>query len=199
MEKDLSIPTQLFAAPTLEIVALGSSQITFMNLFALPLFQGVSDIMPGLEYCVIELERNKEAWTNKINEEKARLTPPDHGLMMDGMLSPRSMSLATPSDASHQSPGSPTNSYDHVNGLKMVPSKKKISKFVPDEGAGLGNYGPMPEMSKTEINFSLSNQKFSGQTSPTSGMFVMSPSPLFFRPHIICPTANSITSHDVIQ
>lgn len=102
MEQDLGIPTALFAAPVREIVELGKSQIGFMNLFAIPLFQGVTDVMPGMGFCVEELQRNKAAWEMKIAAEQARARQDSDDSMKDGMFSPRSMSLAHPSDASHQ-------------------------------------------------------------------------------------------------
>src|SRR6201995_664470 len=91
MEQDLGIPSALFAAPVREIIELGKSQLGFMNMFALPLFQGVTDVMPGMEVCVDELNRNKARWEQKIAEEqsRARLDSVD-SRMMDGMFSPRS-------------------------------------------------------------------------------------------------------------
>lgn len=108
MEADLGIESALFAAPVREIIELGKSQISFMNMFAIPLFQGVTDVMPAMAFSVDELQRNKSAWEGKIYEEqqaKARRES-DASVMNDGMFSPRTMSLATPSDASQQKGGS---------------------------------------------------------------------------------------------
>src|SRR5271167_1992064 len=94
MEKDLGIPSALFAAPVREIIELGKSQLSFMNLFAIPLFQGVTDVMPAMEFCVEELHRNKFGWELKIREEQERSRQDSvDSAMMDGMFSPRTMSV----------------------------------------------------------------------------------------------------------
>ncbi|KAK0126831.1 3',5'-cyclic-nucleotide phosphodiesterase [Cadophora gregata] len=106
METDLGIPTALFAAPTRAPIELGKSQIGFMNMFAIPLFQGVTDVMPGMAYCVEELLRNKAAWEQTIADEQERVRKgSDDSTMKDGMFSPRTMSVANPSDASYQKVG----------------------------------------------------------------------------------------------
>ncbi|KAF7879197.1 hypothetical protein EAF04_000395 [Stromatinia cepivora] len=98
MEQDLGIPTALYAPPVREIIELGKSQIGFMNMFAIPLFGGVTDVMPSMGFCVEELERNKAAWENRIaiEQEKMRqdgfLGLPDG--VQSGMRSPRTMSIA---------------------------------------------------------------------------------------------------------
>lgn len=101
MEADLGIPSALFAPPVREIMELGKSQLNFMNMFAIPLFQGVADIMPAMQFTVDELHRNIRLWTARIEEEQQRKDSDDSGAM-DGMFSPRAMSLAFPSDATNQ-------------------------------------------------------------------------------------------------
>ena len=136
MEKDLGIPSALFAAPVREIVELGKSQIGFMNMFAIPLFQGVTDVMPAMEFCVEELHRNKSAWELKIKEEqeRARQDSVDSG-MMDGMFSPRTMSVATPSDASHQKTGSAMfSSLGPDTDLRIKALLNKKSPFTAPNG-----------------------------------------------------------------
>jgi 3',5'-cyclic-nucleotide phosphodiesterase len=143
MEKEMKIPSQLVAPPSKEVIAVAKSQLGFMNMVAIPLFEGVADVMPGMEYCVNELQQNQAAWGERIEVEQAKSLSGKES-QMDGMLSPRSMSMAT-SDL-----GSATNSYDANNLLNMVISSDK-RMFVPDESAGLGNYHSMPEISKSEF------------------------------------------------
>jgi 3',5'-cyclic-nucleotide phosphodiesterase len=113
MEQDLGIPSALFAPPVREIIELGKSQLGFMNMFAIPLFQGVTDVMPGMGYCVDELQRNKSAWEARIAEEQAKARhDSEDSAMTDGMFSPRAMSVANPSDASHQKISNATSSPD---------------------------------------------------------------------------------------
>jgi len=103
MERDLGIPTALFAAPVREIVALGKSQIGFMNMFAIPLFQGVTNIMPEMQFCVDELHQNVAAWEGKIAAEQERKRQDSaETVFTDGMLSPRTMSTVNPFDAPAQ-------------------------------------------------------------------------------------------------
>lgn len=85
MEKELNIPTQLFGGPPERdnITKLGESQIGFMNIFARPLFEGVSDILPAMHFSVDELITNKATWEQKIEDEKRGC--PDHHTAEDGM------------------------------------------------------------------------------------------------------------------
>lgn len=137
MEQDLGIPTALFAAPVREIVELGKSQVGFMNMFAIPLFQGVTNVMPAMEFAVNELQRNKSAWEDRIQEEqaKARHDSDDSGVM-DGVFSPRTMSLATSSSASHHktntTPSTARSSHDSEIRIKALLNK---SPFSPPNGA----------------------------------------------------------------
>lgn len=175
MEQDLGIPTALFAVPVREIVELGKSQLGFMNMFALPLFQGVTDVMPGMEFCVDELYRNSARWEEKIAEEQARAKLGNlDSKMMDGMFSPRTMSIATPSDASHQKPGSAISS-GTSNTDSSVKTKTMLrespfaqSKHIPGESTGLGNHHSMPEISTTDFVPRVSNDSFPSQVSPDS-------------------------------
>lgn len=175
MEQDLGIPTALFAAPVREIVELGKSQLSFMNMFALPLFQGVTDVMPGMEYCVDELHQNTRRWEERIAEEQHRVRLDSFdSRMMDGMFSPRSMSLAAPSDASHQKPGSAISSgrsnADSSLRIKAMLNKSPFaqSKHVPDESAELGHYHSLPDISTKDFCPPFSDDSSSNQVSPDS-------------------------------
>lgn len=147
METDLGIPSALFAAPVREIVELGKSQIGFMNLFAIPLFQGVTDVMPAMGFCVEELQRNKAGWEQKIAEEQEKLRKDsDDSTMKDGMFSPRTMSVANPSDANHQKIGNATLSPD-MDLRKALLSKSPFSlpNGVPDDVGP--QHSSLPEIS----------------------------------------------------
>lgn len=64
MEVDLGIKSCLAGGPPTigDDIQLGKSQQGFMKLFALPLFQEVSALLPDMKYSVVELERNRAAW-----------------------------------------------------------------------------------------------------------------------------------------
>jgi 3',5'-cyclic-nucleotide phosphodiesterase len=150
MEQDLGIPSALFAAPVREIIELGKSQLGFMNMFAIPLFQGVTDVMPGMSYCVDELQRNKSAWEERIAEEQAKVRQDsEYSAMTDGMFSPRAMSVANPSDASHQKISNATSSPD-LDLRKVLLSK---SPFLQANGSREEFIEPrhqtLPELSTT--------------------------------------------------
>ncbi|KAF2659268.1 HD-domain/PDEase-like protein [Lophiostoma macrostomum CBS 122681] len=78
MEQELQIPSCLFGGPPVrdDIIKLGESQIGFMNIFARPLFEGVSDILPNMRYAVDEILTNSSIWDKKIKDaqEKKRKT-----------------------------------------------------------------------------------------------------------------------------
>src|SRR5436190_2281313 len=73
MESELGIPSALFAPPVREIVELGKSQLSFMNMFAIPLFQGVTDVMPAMQFTVDELHKNIGAWDARVKEEQLKV------------------------------------------------------------------------------------------------------------------------------
>ncbi|KAI5810809.1 hypothetical protein BZA77DRAFT_161499 [Pyronema omphalodes] len=67
MESDLGIPSSLVAPPvTGSVIALAKSQVGFMNLFAIPLFENLSKVLPEMSFSVTELVANKESWSEKI-------------------------------------------------------------------------------------------------------------------------------------
>src|ERR1700761_3014509 len=71
METELEIPTCLFGGPPVpgDAIKLGESQQGFMNIFACPLFESVTDVLPAMHFAVDELEKNKVFWQEKIAEE----------------------------------------------------------------------------------------------------------------------------------
>lgn len=74
MEKELNLPTCLFGGPPDrdDLIKLGESQIGFMNIFARPLFEGVTDIFPTMEFSIAEMGNNKAIWEGKIDAERTK-------------------------------------------------------------------------------------------------------------------------------
>ncbi|MCJ1287486.1 3',5'-cyclic-nucleotide phosphodiesterase [Xylographa opegraphella] len=109
MEKDVGIPTTLFGGPPElgNMTKLANSQIGFMNIYASPLFEAVTDILPGMKFAVKEIKINQAIWTAKINEEKAKEETVFEATKysIDGFQSPRSGSpnhfFAASADTSH--------------------------------------------------------------------------------------------------
>jgi hypothetical protein len=83
MEEELGIPTCLFGGPPSpgDLIKLGESQQGFMDVFARPLFESVSGVLPSMSFSIAELERNKQIWEQRIIDEKARIAsdPPSGG------------------------------------------------------------------------------------------------------------------------
>ncbi|KAI7775267.1 hypothetical protein LA080_007111 [Diaporthe eres] len=75
MEKELEIQTSLMAPPLTERASQFRSQLNFMNMFAIPLFQGVADVLPNMRYCVTELTTNSELFQRKIADALAKTHP----------------------------------------------------------------------------------------------------------------------------
>ncbi|KAI5859321.1 HD-domain/PDEase-like protein [Durotheca rogersii] len=97
MESDVNIPSSLISPPKKDFVSLAKAQMGFMNIFAIPLFQGVAEVLPAMQYTVDELQINKtlfeltlKGFPNMDEERRRKLT--------EGILSPRSLSLAIRSD-----------------------------------------------------------------------------------------------------
>lgn len=83
MENDLRIPTSLVVPPvTGSVLALARSQVGFMSLFAVPLFQQLSDVLPEMQFSVNVLKENKSKWQAKIDQ----FTPQQDG-RIDGNTS----------------------------------------------------------------------------------------------------------------
>ncbi|XP_014561149.1 hypothetical protein COCVIDRAFT_33849 [Bipolaris victoriae FI3] len=74
MEAELEMPSCLFGGPPVreDIVKLAESQIGFMNIFARPLFEAVTDILPAMQFVVDEILTNKAIWENRIDEERRK-------------------------------------------------------------------------------------------------------------------------------
>ena len=97
----MGIETTLFGGPP-EIgntIKLANSQNGFMNIFARPLFEAVTDILPTMVFAVNEMKINTETWKGKI--EHLKLEGKREGQMdtPEAYLSPRSR---TPNHISNQ-------------------------------------------------------------------------------------------------
>lgn len=99
MERELEIKTSLMAQPKKDILSLGTAQLNFMNLFALPLFQGVADILPAMQYCVDELLLNKDLFDKSLLVEQQRQSPTQSSPQeIDSRLSPKSIDFTSSPD-----------------------------------------------------------------------------------------------------
>jgi len=74
MEKELNLPTCLFGGPPdpNDFLKLAESQLGFMNIFARPLFEGVTVVLPEMRFTLAELSTNKSIWQERIEAENSR-------------------------------------------------------------------------------------------------------------------------------
>lgn len=94
MESELDIRSSLAAPPKKDILSLSKAQLSFMGLFATPLFKGVADILPDMQYTVDELHRNQRLFEDLAAEEEDKSSSPERLVPADGTFSPRTMTFA---------------------------------------------------------------------------------------------------------
>lgn len=94
MESQIGIPSSLISEPKKDFLSLAKAQIGFMNLFALPLFQGVSDVLPALKYASQALEGNQSNFEEAIEEIREMDEECKRAIQQDGARSPRTVTMA---------------------------------------------------------------------------------------------------------
>lgn len=168
MEKELNLPTCLFGGPPdpNDFLKLAESQLGFMNIFARPLFEGVSAVLPDMRFTLAELSTNKTIWQERIDAENSRKMS-----FARGPLSPVSRSTATPSE---------TDSIDQREQLSPNPADNESLKggdvgrsrsIAGVTQAGQTSLGPLDEdVSATPAGIALTP----GNSLPTS---VSAPAP----------------------
>lgn len=117
----------LFGGPPVkeDTIKLGESQIGFMNIFARPLFEAVTDVLPAMRFAVDEILTNKAIWEQKIDDERRRRKNPKLSL---GLSAPGFSVDPTPSPLS----GSPTRS---TAGPTSLATKSDLSNQVLRRGS----------------------------------------------------------------
>lgn len=140
MESEIGIPSSLISAPKKDFMSLAKAQLGFMNMFAIPLFQSVADVLPTMQYTVDELEVNKALFEKQVEaipgmdeERRKRLT--------EGTLSPRSLSLAIESDESqdYSSGKTSTRSAQHCVIPENHAEMKKAGSSRPGQPNNIPN------------------------------------------------------------
>lgn len=124
MENDLGMSTTLFGGPPElgNLTKLANSQNGFMSIFACPLFEAVSDILPCMAFAVTELRANQDIWKKKI-EKQTQTGHKEKSLSSESLLSPRS---GSPSRSSSQP------ELSHPEGLPASQTSSRIlTKMSP--------------------------------------------------------------------
>lgn len=93
MEKEVGMETALFGGPPElgNVYKLATGQIGFMSIFAIPLFEGVSDLLPQMEFTVEQIRYNQSKWTQLADLEKRKQSL-QVGAYVDDTPSPRTRS-----------------------------------------------------------------------------------------------------------
>ena len=102
METKIGVPSTLFGGPPElgNLIKLANSQIGFMKIFARPLFEGITTVLPTMEFAVHEMKTNHDLWDEKINQENTKETSTENRKNLSEIsLPPRSES---PSRSSSQ-------------------------------------------------------------------------------------------------
>ncbi|KAJ0118308.1 hypothetical protein J7T55_009091 [Diaporthe amygdali] len=178
MEKELEIQTSLMAPPLTERASQFRSQLNFMNMFAIPLFQGVADVLPNMRYCVAELTTNSELFQQKIADALANKHAERRTSRQDA---PHHNTPAKPSTGSSQTVDQIARSastpelrggYKAVNGIGP--------HFEPVKEIATGDDGPTgPERqrgSETTEGGSFAHTNGDCASSATTGKMPLSPS-----------------------
>lgn len=134
METELSIPTALMAVPKKDALSLAKSQLGFMNLFAIPLFEGVADILPTMRYCVDELLGNKSLFEDRVKQELEKAAVVNS--------SPKQDAVATPIPSEPQPETVPKDE-------DLPPAPRPVEIRGP-EGESLRNQDDKPNLSSSE-------------------------------------------------
>lgn len=140
MESEIGIPSSLISPPKKDFLLLGKSQLAFMNMFAIPLFQGVADVLPTMQYTVDELEVNKVLFERQV-EAIPGMDKERRKQLAEGTLSPRSMSLVIQSEdgRDYYSRKTSTRSAEHCNIPEHHAEMKKAGSSRPDQSNHIPN------------------------------------------------------------
>ncbi|KAL1971792.1 hypothetical protein VTN31DRAFT_1880 [Thermomyces dupontii] len=134
MEKEVGMETALFGGPPElgNLLKLATGQISFMAVFALPLFEGVAELCPQLSFAVQQIQSNRSIWQDLADREKRRSRPrdsrssrpvsPEAGKHHAG---PNKITIMVDESANKQ--GSPRRSLE--NGSSPQPSTGRVHPF----------------------------------------------------------------------
>ncbi|KAI9722463.1 MAG: 3',5'-cyclic-nucleotide phosphodiesterase [Chrysothrix sp. TS-e1954] len=74
MEQELKMPTCLFGGPPVQndLIKMGESQLSFMGIFAAPLFGSMAEVLPDMCFASETIEQNKQIWNETIDAAKEK-------------------------------------------------------------------------------------------------------------------------------
>ncbi|KAJ5543535.1 hypothetical protein N7535_005959 [Penicillium sp. DV-2018c] len=159
MEREVGMETALFGGPPElgNVYKLATGQIGFMSIFALPLFEGICDLLPPLQFTTDHIRQNQARWQELANEELEKQGLPAEK-RAEITVSPRSHSPAIEVPGEKQRSGSGNSaSEDHVkspmssesdgyneNNIEPVVSPDTKGPQIEITGTPLLSAGEMP-------------------------------------------------------
>ncbi|RDW72531.1 3',5'-cyclic-nucleotide phosphodiesterase PDE2 [Aspergillus mulundensis] len=168
MEKEVGMETALFGGPPElgNVYKLATGQMGFMSIFALPLFEGVSDILAGLRFTVDHIRRNHTRWHYLADLERGKpfLTVEP---APDGHVSPRSHSPSASFRDPQATPKVPTVTpptpvTSHPKPTKSFPAKEPQQQRI-DEADDY--FGPQ-RSARTSVDSAYNENQISPVVSP---------------------------------
>lgn len=112
IESELEIRTSLMSPPKKDLLSMVKAQLGFMNIFAIPLFREVAELVPSMQYCVDELDLNKRLFDDCVAHEQAQIDRGETPTQRDTAGTMRAPATTAPrTDAStlqHQKNGVPS-------------------------------------------------------------------------------------------
>ncbi|KAL3481209.1 hypothetical protein BJX99DRAFT_180968 [Aspergillus californicus] len=170
MEKEVGMETALFGGPPElgNVYKLATGQMGFMSIFALPLFEGVSDILPGLRFTVDHIRSNHTRWHYLANlERKKPFLMVDAG--PDGLVSPRSRSPVTsfqePEATPNTSTPTPTANGRHTS-VKTMPPAEPVRQRQQDQDDTGDYFGKSARSARTSVGSDYNENQISPVVSP---------------------------------
>lgn len=138
MENQIGIASSLIAEPKKDFMSLARAQLGFMNLFAIPLFQGVADVLPRMRYTVDELEGNRALFEKAI-EEFPEMGEEKRKLLQSGTVSQRTMEMAIIPESSRDSSSGSTLDAPYQSLPEDYAKAKQASSSPPGQPQQIPN------------------------------------------------------------
>ncbi|KAI9372789.1 hypothetical protein BJX61DRAFT_542369 [Aspergillus egyptiacus] len=160
MEREVGMETALFGGPPElgNVYKLATGQMGFMSIFALPLFEGVSDILPGLRFTVDHIRSNHTRWHYLADLERRKpFLMAEAG--PDGLVSPRSHSPAKSFQEALTAPPTSTPT-------PMAKSAKTMPPMEPSQEQGRGTSDYFVRSARTSVGSDYNENQISPVVSP---------------------------------
>ena len=209
MEQELNMTSCLFGGPPVreDPIKLGESQIGFMNIFARPLFEAVTDILPAMSFAVDEILTNKAIWEGKIDDERQRkkknpnlslglLTP---GFAADPSPSPRSggpikaaasaSSLQTVLGSKQTKPAEPTDRRGSTGSIRAATGSRKSSLVVDKDSRRSSTTGIPAQRGPVSRENQSSSRRGSADPSLTAILVTQTPNASDLYPKGLPPSS----------